>query len=105
MTDTWPIENTEHAIAMEQSRSTAISLNNQVCELQKSIEQGNRANAKAQAIEIDRLRSENARLREALQAIMDCSKKSGIPGTTSAWYEFGEATANIARAALANAAG
>jgi hypothetical protein len=44
-------------------------------------------------------------LMAALQAIMDCSKKSGIPGTTSAWYEFGEATANIASAALAKAAG
>jgi hypothetical protein len=67
----WPIENTEHAIAMEQSRSTAISLNNQVCELQKSIEQGNRANARAQAIEIDRLRDENARMREALERLTE----------------------------------
>jgi hypothetical protein len=76
----WPIENTEHAIAMEQSRSTAISLNNQVCELQKSIEQGNRANARAQAIEIDRLRDENARLRESLQKISD-GDTDKAPGT------------------------
>jgi hypothetical protein len=71
MIDTWTIENTEHAIAMEQSRSTAISINNQVCELQQSIEQGNRANAKAQAIEIDRLRDENARMREALERLTE----------------------------------
>jgi hypothetical protein len=37
--------------------------------LLQSIEQGNRANARAQAIEIDRLRDENARLREALREI------------------------------------
>lgn len=42
---------------------------------------------------------------EAVSDMLEMCVKSGIPGTTSAWYVFGEQTARVLRIAIAHSEG